>query len=162
MSLKPSKTKSLNRTTTSILALLLLAGLGFAQETSVDYFQWRTNNNSEIDPDRIALRTISPAYVARFYENYVTWWQADILALSTVALWEVKDGLVPEEKAGFMGGQGFSSEDLIFGAIGIGLNRVLPIIVKQGRKLIRFPATDRMAVSINNTGYAKLALSVKL
>jgi len=145
-----------------IIPLLLFAGLGFSQEKSVDYFEWRIASNSVTNPDKIALCTIAPAYVARFYDNYLPWWQADLLAFSTTVLWEIKDGLIPEEKQGFLGGEGFSKVDLKYGAIGIGLNRVLPVIVNQVIKIIKPDRKNRVSLSIDSKHGLKLGVSLKL
>ena len=161
MTSKQIKINRLNKIAMSIVALLLFTGLSYSQDTSIDYFEWRTSNLTEEDSDRLALLVITPAYIARFYENYLPWWQADILAFSTVALWEVKDGLIPEEKQKFLGGKGFSTEDLKLGVIGIGINRVLPIIVKTGMRIIHLPPKDNLAISFDTKSYPKLAWSIK-
>jgi len=146
----------------SIVSLLLLASLGFSEDTTIDYFQWRTYDQTEEDSDRLVLLVITPAYIARFYDKYLPWWQADILAFSTVALWEVKDGLIPEEKQKFLGGKGFSEEDLKLGALGICLNRVLPVIVRQVTDRIKFSHNEKLGLSFDTKSYPKLACSIKL
>lgn len=160
---RQKKTSDISRPMKSIVLLLLLVGLSFSQDKSIDYFEWRTYPVPEIaDVDQLALSMVGPAYLARTYDDYMPWWQADILAFSSSILWEVKDGLIPAEKAGFLGGEGFNSVDLKCGAIGILLNRAIPVIVKQGTKMMKLPASDSFVLSVTSKDYLKLALSLNL
>ena len=53
------------------------------------------------------------------------------LILGANILWEIKDGFVPYEKYGFWGGEGFSTKDIVAGAVGIGLNLLVHEIFKR-------------------------------
>ncbi len=53
------------------------------------------------------------------------------LLLVAGVLWEVKDGFVPYEKYGFWGGEGFSTKDVVAGAVGIGLNYLVHDILDR-------------------------------
>lgn len=153
---------SLSGITKSIALLLLLVGLSFPQDKSIDYFEWRVLSEAEVNSDKIALVTVIPAYLARCYDRYLPWWQADLLAFTSTALWEVKDGLIPIEKEEFLGGKGFSALDLKYGAIGIVANRVLPVIVKTGLNLFKSPAKRNFDISFKPKSYPKLTLSFNL
>jgi uncharacterized protein YfiM (DUF2279 family) len=49
-----------------------------------------------------------------------------ILSLFAIGLlWEIKDAIVPYEKHGWWGGEGFSWKDLVANVIGIGLGLAL-------------------------------------
>jgi hypothetical protein len=59
------------------------------------------------------------------------------LLLTAGVLWEVKDGFVPYEKYGFWGGEGFSTKDVVAGAVGIGLNYVVHGILDRDDPITR-------------------------
>jgi len=81
--------------------------------------------------DASALHFIGSAYLSSNLEHAgLRWWQADAAALLAGVSWEIKDGLLPYEKYGYFGGDGFSRNDIICDLAGIAANRILKESVK--------------------------------
>jgi len=104
-----------------IFLLASLADTCYGQE----FLQWRWSHEPILkNPDASGLHCIGSAYLAGTFENTMKWWKADLLALGLGLAWEVKDGLVPCERVGILGGEGFSVNDLKMDLLGIATHRL--------------------------------------
>ena len=102
------------------LIILLLCVFAFGQ----DYGQWRWSSQPIMQmPDASALHSVASGYMAHCFEHRLEWYQADLISFGIGLAWEVKDALVPYEKAGLIGGEGFSVGDIQMNVLGILLNR---------------------------------------
>jgi hypothetical protein len=101
--------------------------------TTISVAGWRWSDDSIFKhKDSSALHCIGSAYLANRLESVgLKPYQADILTLAVGTLWEVKDGLLPYEKHGYWGGEGFSIMDLICDMVGIITNRLIQLIIGQ-------------------------------
>jgi len=108
------------------ILLLLLCTTAFGD---AEYGKWRWSDQPIMQmPDASAMHFTASLLLADKFSYTTTWWKADLMALGVGLVWEVKDGLVPYEKAGILGGEGFSTNDLIMDASGIIFNRVGSLI----------------------------------
>jgi len=78
------------------------------------------------NPDASMLHGVGSAYLTSSFEYLgVAWWKADLLTLGLGLTWEIKDGFLPYEQYGWIGGEGFSKNDLLCNLAGVVLNRSL-------------------------------------
>lgn len=107
------------------LLILLLAGVSQAG--------WRWSRSLVFtDPDADACHAVGSAYLASSMQAVgLKWWQADLAALSAGLTWEIKDGLVPWERYGWIGGEGFSAGDVVCNLTGIVTNRLFHILLNK-------------------------------
>lgn len=113
-----------------IVLFVMLESL-FSQE----YFEWRWSDQPTMQmPDASLLHMVGSAYLAETLSKKMHPLKADLLALSFGIAWEVKDGLIPYEKAGFWGAEGFSVNDLKMDILGIVMNRLSGYLLNRGSK----------------------------
>ncbi|MCK4296490.1 MAG: hypothetical protein KAW56_08030 [Candidatus Marinimicrobia bacterium] len=88
-----------------------------------DYFQWREEPSQllfqDYGYDKIAFRMLTTSFITRKMDESLSWWQSDLFTFVATAIWEIKDGYIPEEKAGWWGGPGFNTNDLLANTLGI-------------------------------------------
>jgi len=75
-------------------------------------------------PDASALHMVGSMFLAGTFDNDRPWYDADMCAFALGYLWELKDGLIPYERAGLLGGEGFSWGDLQCDLIGVMTHRL--------------------------------------
>lgn len=159
----PSGSTSVKR----LLILLVLCSQMLAQfyapdrDPNIDVGDWRTSDQPiSFNLAASMSHVAGSAYLAIILEEHVDWWQADLLVLTAGFLWEVKDGYVPWEKAGALGGEGFSSNDLKMDILGITLNRALPPLLDQ--VFTKRKNSGKSSLKFSATSYPKLLLSMSL
>ena len=104
---------------------LLLILITMTSLFSQDYLEWRWSDQPINQmPDASALHAVGSGYMGHLFSYTMPWYDADLLSLSIGVLWEIKDGLLPWERIGVLGGEGFSTNDLIMDATGIAVNRL--------------------------------------
>lgn len=107
-----------------LFAMALLPSGLFGQE----YFHWRTSHEpawKDGHPNAYAeLHFLSASYLSTTMDVDMTWWKADLLTMGLGVAWEVKDALVPYEKAGYLGGEGFGGGDLLADLTGVATHRL--------------------------------------
>ena len=85
-----------------------------------DFFQWRRSYDN---PNRCADCTfghVTASYIiASELSDVMSWWKADLITLGIGTAYEIKDGYIPWEKVGILGGEGFSRWDITFDIVGI-------------------------------------------
>ena len=90
-----------------------------------ELFQWRWSHDPVMkNPDASGLHLIGSAYLAGTMDNTSQWWKSDLTIFTVGLLWEVKDGLLPWEKVGVLGGEGFSVNDLKMDISGLVIHRL--------------------------------------
>lgn len=107
--------------------IVLLAGLVFVNQAHAVEFrfandQWKTQDKLEHFIGGAGTTTISGFAVSIFHDDLMDNKTITTIAIANIAfwtLWEVKDGLVPYEKYGEIGGDGFSYKDLLWSAAGV-------------------------------------------
>ena len=106
---------------------LLPSGL-FGQE----YFHWRMSPEpvwKDGHPNGYAeLHFLSASYLSTTMDVDMQWWKADLLTMGLGVAWEVKDALIPYEKAGYLGGEGFGTGDLIADLTGVVTHRLTILV----------------------------------
>ena len=118
-----------------IVLLFALAGTedAFGQE----YMDWRWSKTPLFAlPDADGLHFVGSAYLTGSFDNSLKWWESDLQVLAYGALWECKDALIPWERAGFIGGEGFSCNDILMDVSGIVTHRLGVLFynrIKYGR-----------------------------
>lgn len=111
---------------------LILLYLIPIQSFSLD-FRW---SNQPIDQniDASALHLVGSAYLSSTLEDCgLKWYQADLISFGLGLTWEFKDGLMPYEKHGWIGGEGFSKNDLFCDLTGIVTNRLFHVVLRKIR-----------------------------
>ncbi len=99
---------------------------------SPKYFKWRFSNQNVMQmPDASGLHLIGSAYLAGSFDNSMKWWEADLLSLGIGTAWEVKDALVPWERIGILGGEGFSWGDIQMDLTGIISHRLFVLFYNR-------------------------------
>lgn len=94
--------------------------------------QWRWDRDPILDnPDASALHLVGSGDMASRFDNVMVWYKADGLTFVIGTGWEIKDGVLPWERAGIIGGQGFGINDLKCDAAGIILNRLGVLIYNR-------------------------------
>jgi len=151
-------TKSLQ----GLLILHLLLNTGFGQVQGGGVMRRTQPLESKISADQVVLRMVASAYLARVYDNSMPAWQADLLALSSVTLWEVTDHLVYGKRDGFRGQSNSHMQSLHYAAIGILLNRSMPLILRAGGQFIKRPFRENMSLRIDPDIYPKILLALDL
>ena len=107
------------------VAILFLMWATNACADEPEYFKWRWSHQPIMQmPDASGLHFVGSAYLAGTFDNSLKWWQSDIQTLSYGVIWEIKDGLIPYERAGFIGGEGFSWNDILMDASGVITHRL--------------------------------------
>lgn len=110
------------------LLLLLIPTCLFAN------FRWSEQKIMD-NPDASALHFVGSAYLSNSLESCgLKWYQADLITLGLGLSYEVKDGFVPYEKYGIIGGEGFSKNDLLCDLMGVVTNRLFQIVIKKVKK----------------------------
>ena len=90
-----------------------------------EYFKWRVSDEKIQECADCSFGHATASYIlACEFSNNMVWWKADLLALGIGITWEVKDGYVPWEKIGILGGEGFSKWDLLSDFTGIAIHRI--------------------------------------
>ncbi|MCF7823033.1 MAG: hypothetical protein K9N35_02580 [Candidatus Marinimicrobia bacterium] len=153
----------------SIFIVFIIAGQLTAQgyrppnDPNIDIGDWRVSKEPiEFNLYASLSHAMGSAYIANVLEDHLVWWQADLTTLSLGLLWEIKDGYVPWEKAGFLGGEGFSSNDLKMDMLGIATNRVLPLLIQKVLQVKGKPDRSRHTLHFSAYSYPKLSLSLDL
>jgi hypothetical protein len=120
------------------------------------YGKWRWSDAPILqNPDASGLHCVGSAYLAGSFDNMfnpphnsfwihwqdktskefevmdLSWLASDLLTLSLGTAWEVKDALIPWERAGIIGGEGFSTNDLKMDLTGIIIHRVGVLIYNR-------------------------------
>jgi len=150
-----------------ILGLIVLAGSASAQgyipeeNYSLNIGDWRVSREPvSFNMSASMTHMIGSAYLANSFEKTMPWWQADLTALSLGLIWEIKDGYVPWEKGGVLGGEGFSYNDLKMDFLGVVLNRVLPVVLEKSVSTIRNFDTSKYSFGISGKDYPKVLFSI--
>lgn len=100
---------------------------------SQEYLKWRWSDQPIMQmPDASFLHMVGSAYLAETLSKRMHPLKADLLTLSLGIAWEIKDGLIPYEEAGYLGAEGFSVNDLKMDIIGIIMNRLGGYLLKRG------------------------------
>jgi hypothetical protein len=108
-----------------LIFLIVFVFLGTRESCGQEYFKWRWSDQSVMQmPDASGLHFVGSAYLAGTFDNSLKWWQSDLQTLSYGVLWEIKDGLIPYERAGVLGGEGFSWGDILMDASGLLTHRL--------------------------------------
>jgi hypothetical protein len=108
-----------------LLIILIMAGSAFAD------FRW-SHEPIFKNIDASACHFVGSAYLASSLEHVgLKWWQSDLIAVGLGLGWEIKDGLVPYEKYGWLGGEGFSFGDLTCNICGVVSNRAFQAVLKK-------------------------------
>jgi len=137
------------KTNKQIIAIITILIAITSLLSAQDIGQWRMTTNFTVSdnptgetlPTAYLLSVLSNYYgVKKFQEAGMSWWKADLTTFSLGLLWEVKDGLVPENKVPIFGGNGFSTTDLTVNASVIITNRILDFAT---RKLVRYVSNKR-------------------
>lgn len=89
--------------------------------------EWRWSDQKFMDAPEQNIQHLGAGLISFTLDNTTNlkWWQSDLIALSAGVAWEIKDGLIPYEKYGYWGGEGFSIMDIGIDITGIAINRVL-------------------------------------
>jgi len=117
-----------------LVFLFFLAGTdACAQGTgSPEYMKWRWSRTPMLAfPDADGLHFVGSAFLAGSFDNSMKWWEVDLQVLGYGVLWECKDALIPYEKAGFIGGEGFSVNDLMMDFSGVVIHRLGVLIYNR-------------------------------
>jgi len=119
-----------NMTTKLTILLILLITLSSFAQFRVSYEPiWQ-------NPDASVLHFVGSAFLATKLEDCgLKWWQADLITLGLGTAWEVKDGLLPYERFGYAGGEGFGRGDMICNLSGVVFNRLLRVAIKRIRRV---------------------------
>lgn len=142
------------------MLLVLLAGTSQAQK--LDVTKSHEFTLPEIAADQMVLMMVSSAYLARVYDDYLPWWQADLLAFSSTALLDLTNHLLNGGGDGFHE-VGYSHQrNLKYDVVGVFLNRALPIIFNSSSQLVKTSLRDGLSVSIDPENYPKIQLSLHL
>ncbi|MFA5176640.1 MAG: hypothetical protein WC440_00645 [Candidatus Omnitrophota bacterium] len=110
-----------------VIIVIMMIFMGFFVDKcpAQEYFQWRWSDQKVLDmPDASGLHLIGSGYMAGSFDNTGKWWKSDLTALAIGVAWEVKDGLIPYERAGILGGEGFSWGDIQMNLTGIVTHRI--------------------------------------
>ena len=108
-----------------LISILLIVLCFFVISDGQEYFKWRWSDQPITqNPDASGLHFVGSYTLAGSFDNSVPWWESDLTTLGLGIAWEIKDGLVPWELAGFLGGEGFSWGDIICDSGGILLHRL--------------------------------------
>ena len=90
-----------------------------------EFFQWRWSHDPVMkNPDASALHGLGSAFLSGSFDNSMKWYESDGLILVLGTVWEVKDALLPWERIGILGGEGFSVNDLKCDIAGIAIHRI--------------------------------------
>jgi len=150
-----------------VLGLIAFAGSAAAQtyvpeeDYSLRVGDWRVSKQPvSFNMSASLTHTIGSAYLANSFENFMPWWQADLAALSLGLLWEVKDGLVPWEAGGVIGGEGFSYNDFKMDLLGVLINRMLPTLLEKSFSAVKNFDSSKYSLGFSSQEYPKLQLSV--
>lgn len=115
-----------------LIIVLMICGFMPSWLGGQEYFQWRMSPEPMIKdglPNNHAeLHAISSMYLTANLEQSMQWWKADLFTFGLGVAWEVKDGFIPYEKAGYWGGEGFASGDLMADALGIVTHRLAVLV----------------------------------
>jgi len=100
------------------------------------FAKFRISDQKILDnPDASALHLVGSAYLANSLGSIgLKWYQADLLTFGLGISYEVKDGFVPYEKYGVLGGEGFSKNDVLCDLTGVVVNRLFQIGLKKLRR----------------------------
>ena len=142
------------------MEILTLAGLELAQDNPRALLNGNNITNVNVSPDKLVLRMIGPAYLARVFDNYMPWWKSDLLAFSSAVVWEINDRLIPEEDLNVK--QPCNSISIKYGALGIVLNRALPVIVQGGINMAKLSFKSSYTLGIDARDHLKLKLSLDI
>ncbi|MCK4297461.1 MAG: hypothetical protein KAX28_12505 [Candidatus Marinimicrobia bacterium] len=111
-----------------LFLLISLFSFFFSASLSAqEYMQWRMSGCPlfcEGQPYATEAHMLGSAYIADLLDYKMTWWQSDALIFGLGLTWEIKDALVPYEKAGAIGGEGFALNDVLANVIGITTHRL--------------------------------------
>ena len=97
------------------------------------FAKFRVSEQKIMDnPDASILHFVGSAYLSSSLEECgLKWYQADLITLGLGLSYEIKDGFVPYEKHGIIGGEGFSKNDLLCDFMGVVTNRLFHIGLKK-------------------------------
>jgi len=143
-----------------VLFFSLCTSIGFAQSKTKSQFS--LIRGTEENPDVVALKMVSAAYVARVCDDYMPWWQADLLALSSTVVWEFTDHLFYGKTDGFRSAPNNHGQNLHNAAIGILLNRAMPMIISAGPQFIKSSIRNNFSLKVDSREYPKVLLAMKL
>ena len=113
-----------------LILILMLSTALFGQE----FGQWRVSHQKFMDaPIHNAqhLGTGLLPYALQWKFKRLKWWQVDLCAVGLGVLWEAKDSVIPYEKFGYWGGEGWSNMDIRTDIYGVVANRILNYSIKK-------------------------------
>jgi hypothetical protein len=95
--------------------------------------QWRMSHQKFMDYPGHNIQHLGTGLISFTLDNTtdLRWWQSDLIALTLGFAWEIKDGFIPYENVGYLGGEGFSWMDVRTDIYGILLNRFLNYSIKK-------------------------------
>lgn len=117
----------------SLILILFLTVSLQAQE----FGEWRISEDSMLKCADCTFGHGSASWIiADLLDDHMAWWKADLITLGAGIAWEVKDGYVPWEKYGVLGGEGFSRNDIYADLTGIIIHRIKESIVGEKIKVV--------------------------
>ncbi len=158
----------------NIILLIVLGILAFSASVSAQATPWYDNCDPSaktgdwrvshypvsFDMNASLMHVAGSAYLANSFEKIMPWWKADLAVLSLGLLWEVKDGFVPWEQAGALGGEGFSSNDFKMDLLGVVINRMLPSVLEKSFSAVKNFDSSKYSLGFSGGEYPKVQLSV--
>ena len=127
----------------SLLIFLLVLSISFSQK--LGQWRWADNDTSEFKMDKQAhfIGSFGLYYMFRHKEFNET--QSILFSLSIGLLKETSDALLPWEKYGAWGGDGFSKYDLYYDIAGIGLAYAIDKLWKEKKDDKSKPKDEKKA-----------------
>jgi hypothetical protein len=109
-----------------VLATLLFVVSAHAQWRTVPFNKdkWTSQNGAVIQYDKLE-HFVGSFVLNASIEHYVSQKHGWKYSIALGFVWEIKDALVPYEKYGKLGGEGFSSKDMLADIGGVVLNHYL-------------------------------------
>lgn len=156
----------------NILLICVLFGLLFAgslkaiesgepSDYSLQIGDWRTSHETlKFNMAASMTHFAGSAYIANILEERMDWWKADLATLSLGLLWEVKDGYVPWEQVGGLGGEGFSTNDFKMDLLGVALNRLMPIVLEKAFSTVQNFNRSNYSLGFSGQSYPKVLFSL--
>lgn len=145
--------------------IISLSGQSYVPEDDPDINigDWRVSKEPiEFNLDASIMHLAGSASLARILDNHLLWWQTDAITLSLGVLWEVKDGLVPWERVGAIGGEGFSPNDVKMDMLGIALNRTFSLVARSIFQEEQNDRPSRVSLRVANRNQPQLYFSLEL
>jgi len=117
--------KAFIRTSIGMLFVVILLAFVTDRCHGQEMFEWRWSHDAILkNPDASGLHMVGSYSLAGSFDNTMKWWESDLLSIGFGVGWEVKDALIPWEKVGVLGGEGFSVNDIKMDLAGIVVHRI--------------------------------------